>query len=78
MKTGTSKVDPDHNVIFANSTVQFIIIHTEAAQGHNIGIITATTEAAHDVHAPPIEVTTPEITVDHTHDHPTNFKVRLA
>ena len=33
------------------------MIHTEATQGHNIGIITTTTGAAHDAHTPPIEVT---------------------
>ena len=99
MKTGKGKVIPDHNLIFTDITVQVITIHTEATQGHNIGIITATTGAAHDGHAPPIEVTsinptathhidniaddpcievlwvtTPEITVDHTHDHPTNLQ----
>ena len=75
------------------------MIHTEAAHGHNTRINAATTGAAHNAHAPPIEVTainltvthhiyhiadhphievlqltTPEIIVDHAHDHPTNLQ----
>ena len=100
VKTGTGKVDPDHNLIFADFTARVIMIHTEATLVHNIRIITATTGGAHDAHAPPIDVTaidptaahhtdhitdyppvevlqltTPEIIVDHTHDHPTNLQV---
>ena len=82
-------------------TAQVIVIHTEATQGHNTGINAATTGAAHDDHAPPIEptaidltmshhihhitdhphienlqLTNPEITVDHTHNHPTDTQGR--
>ena len=77
------------------------MIHTQATQGHNIGINAATTRAAHDNHAPPIEatnidptathhinhisdhphievlqLTNPEIAVDHTPDLPTNLQGR--
>ena len=101
MKRGTGKVDPDHNLSFADITAQVIMIHTEAIQGHNSGINTATTVAAHDTHTPPTEVTainlamtyhinhitdhphkevpqltTPEITVDHAHNHPTTLQGR--
>ena len=79
------------------------MIHAGAAQGHNIGIITATTGAAHGTHTPPIEVkaidltmthhidlimdhqhievlqlTTPEITVEHAHKHPTNIQGEIC
>ena len=96
VKTGTGKVNPDHNLIFAEIAAQIIMIHTEAAQGHNIRIITATTGTAHNAHAAPIDITaihfamthhinhisdhphiqvlqltTPEIAVGHTYNHPT-------
>ena len=96
MKTETGKVNPDHNLIFTGIAARVIMIHTEAAQGHLIEIITATIGAAHNAHTPPTEVTainitvthhiinildhphievlqltTPEIAVGHTHDHPT-------
>ena len=99
MKTGTGQVDPDHNLIFEDITAWVVTVHTEATHGHSIRIITATTEAAHNIHAPPIQVTaidptmthpadhimdhphievlqltTPEIVVDHVHDHPTNLQ----
>ena len=45
------------------------MIHTEATQGHNTGINAATTEAAHDTHAPPIEITA----IDPTLTHHTNL-----
>ena len=75
------------------------MIHTEAAPGHDIRMISATPGVAHDAYAPLIAVTaidfltthhidfitdhlhiealwltTPEITVDHAHDHPTNLQ----
>ena len=99
VKTGTGKVDPDHNLIFTDITAWVIMIHTEVTQGHNIGIITTTTGAYHDAHTLPIEataigpstthhtdhianhpgvevlqLTTPEIVVDHAHDHPSNLQ----
>ena len=49
MKTGTGEANPDHNLIFTDIAAQVIVIHTEDAQGHNIGIIPATTGAAPDV-----------------------------
>ena len=103
IKTGTGKVDPDNNLIFTDTAAQVIMIHTEATPGHNIGIIIATTGAAHNTHAPPIGVTaldpvtkhhvdhitdhphievlwltTPEVTVDHAHDQPTNLQVETC
>ena len=99
MTTGTSKVNPDHDLIFEDIAAQVIVIHTEAAQGHNTGINAATSGTAHNAHTPPIEVTainlavthhinhitvhphievlqltTPEITVDLAHNHPTSIK----
>ena len=78
------------------------MIHMEATQGHNTGINAATTGAAHDDHALPIEViainptmtnhinhitdhphievlqlTNPEIKVDHAHDHPADLQGRI-
>ena len=50
------------------------MIHTEATQGHNIGIIAATTGAAHDAKPPHIEVTAINLTATHHNaliaDHP--------
>ena len=74
MKTGTGEVDPDHNLIFADITAQVILIHTEAAQGDNIKIITATTGAAHDAHAPPTEVTAINPTTTHHTNHITDHQ----
>ena len=42
--TGTDKTVPDHNLIFTDIIAQVVMIHTEAAPGHNIGIIVATPE----------------------------------
>ena len=78
VKTATGKVNLDHNLIFADIAAQVITIHTEAAQGHNTGINTATTGAAHNAHAPPIKVTVinPTMThhINHIADHP-HFEV---
>ena len=99
MKTGKGEANPDHYLIFTDIAAQVIAIHTEATQGHNIGIIAATTVVAHDAHALPIEVTTinlamthhidcttdhphievlnlstPEMTVGHAHNHPTDIQ----
>ena len=74
MKTETGKADPDHNLIFKNIAAQVIMIPTEAAQGHNTGIDTATTGAAHDDHALPMEATAINLTMTHhidcITDHP--------
>ena len=103
MKTGTGKAIPDHNLIFTDIAAQVMTIHTEAAPGQSIGIITATPGVAHDAHTPHIEITaidlamthhisltldhphieilqltSPEITVDHTHDHPTNLQGEIC
>ena len=99
MKTGTGKIDPDHNLIFADIVAGVIVIHTEATSGLNIKIIIATIVVAYDTCTPLIEVTaidlivthhinhitdaphievlqltTPEITADHAHNHPTNLQ----
>ena len=53
MKTGTGKAVPDHNPIFTDITAQAIIIHTEAAPGHDIEIIAATagvTQCSHSTY----------------------------
>ena len=57
MKTGTGEVVPDHNLIFTDITAQVIMVHAEAAPGHNIGIITATPGVVHDANIPCIEIT---------------------
>ena len=48
--------------------------HTEATQGHNIGIIAATPGVAHDAHIPHIEITVISPTMTHhtnlIADHP--------
>ena len=74
VKTGRSKVEPDHIFISTDITAQIFMIHTEAVQGHNIKIITDTTGVAHNIHTPPIEVTAINLTVTHhidlITDHP--------
>ena len=67
VKTGTGEVIPDHNLIFADITACTVMIHTEATQGHNIGIIAATTGAACEATA-----IDPTMThhIDHITDHP--------
>ena len=99
MKRGTDEVIPDHNLIFTDIAAQVIMIHTEAAPGHDIGIIAATPGVGHYAHTPHIEITAinpavthpidliadhphitvlqltnPEIIVDHIHVHPTNLQ----
>ena len=64
-RTVTGEVVPDHNLIFTGITAQVIRIHTEAAPGHDIGIITATPGVAHDAHTPHIET----ISIDPTATH---------
>ena len=54
MKTGTGIVIPDNNLIFIDIAAQVIMIHTEAAPGHDIGIIVAIPGVAHDAHTPHI------------------------
>ena len=74
MKTETGEVDPDHNLIFENNAAQIVTIPTEATQGHNTRIDVATTGAAHDAHAPPIEATAISLAlthhINHITDHP--------
>ena len=72
VKTGT--VIPGHNLTFTDMTAQVIITHTEATPSHDIGIIAAIPEVAHDAHIPHTEITaidpaTTHIT-DPTADHP--------
>ena len=73
-KTGISEVIPDHNLIFTDITAWVVTIHTEAAQGYGIGIITAIRGAAHNTYNPYIEVTAidPAAThhTNHIADHP--------
>ena len=68
VKTGTGEVDPDHNLISADIKPQVAMIHTEATEGHIIGIITTTTGAAHSVHAPPMEGTAINLVTTHCID----------
>ena len=74
VKTGTGKVIPDDNLIFADITAQTIMIHIEATPGHDIGIIIATPGVAYDAHSPHIEITVinPAVThhTDLITDHP--------
>ena len=67
-KTGTVKVVPDHNLIFTDIAAQVIITHTEAAPGHDTGIITATPGVTHDAHTPHIESTVINPTATHHTD----------
>ena len=74
VKTGTGKVIPDHILIFTDITARVVMIHTEAAPGHDIGIITAYPGVAHDAHAPHIDITAINPAMTHhtnlTADHP--------
>ena len=74
IKTGTGKVIPGHNHIFTDITVHIIMIHIEAAPGHNTGIIATNQEVADDAHAPHTEITAIGPAVTHhtnsTTDHP--------
>ena len=58
------------------------MIHTEAAPGHDIGIIAATQGVAHDTHAPHIGLTAIDPTVTHhtnlTTDHPHTEVLQLT
>ena len=71
---GTGKVNPDHNLIFADIAAWVVEIHTEAAQGHNTRINTATTGAAHNGHTPSIEDYSHrsccDTHINHITDHP--------
>ena len=42
LKTGTGEIIADHNLVFTDITAQVVMTHTEATQGHDIGIIAAT------------------------------------
>ena len=74
VKTGTSEVIPDHNLIFTDIAAQVVMTHTEAAPGHNKGMITATPEVTHNAHTPHIEITVINPTMTHhtnlIADHP--------
>ena len=74
MKKETGKANPDHNLIFKNITAQVIVILTEATQGNNTRIDTATIGAVHDNHTPPIEATAINLFmichINHIADHP--------
>ena len=48
MRTGTGKVVPGPSHISTDKAAQVNIIHIEAIPDHDIGIITTTTEVAHD------------------------------
>ena len=68
MKTGTGEVVPGHNIIFTDITAHVIMTRTEAAPGHDIGIITATPGVACNAHAPHIGSTTINPTMTHYTD----------
>ena len=74
MKTGTSKVIPGHNHILTDIAAQDVMIHIEAAPGHDTGIITTTPDIAHDAHVPHTGIKAINSTVTHhndpTTDHP--------
>ena len=72
VKTGTGKVNPDHNLIFADIAALVVMVNTKTAQGHNIGIIRATTGAAYNAHAPPIQITAINPIMSHHNDHITD------
>ena len=73
-KTGTGEVIPDHSLIFPGIAAKVVMTHTEAAPGHDTGIIAATPGVAHNTHAPHIEITVTNATmtyhIDPTTDHP--------
>ena len=55
---------------FTDIAAQVIITHTEAAPGHNTGIITTTQELVHNAHTPHTEITVINATATH-HTTPT-------
>ena len=70
IKTRTGEVIPDHNLIFTDITAQVIMIHAEAAPGHDIGIITSIPGITHDAHTPHIEITAIDpAETHHSRDH---------
>ena len=74
MTKETGEANPDHNLIFKNITAQVVVIHTEAAQGHNTMIDAAAIGAVHDNCTPPIQGTAINLAmtchIDHIADHP--------
>ena len=74
MKKEKGEANLDHNLIFENIAACIIAILTEAVQGHNTRIDAATTGAAHNNCALPIEATTIDLTmthhIDYITDHP--------
>ena len=74
VKTGIGEVIPSHNLIFTDIAAQVGMTHTEAAPGHDIGIIAAIPAVTHDAHAPHTEITDIDPTATHhtdlTADHP--------
>ena len=74
MQKGTGKVIPGHSHVSTDTTAQVNMIPIEAIPDHDIGIITATTEVAHDAPVPHTGVIAIDSTmthhIDHTADHP--------
>ena len=72
--TETGKANPDHSLIFEDTTAQAITICIEATLDHDTEIDAAITGAAHNDCAPPIEATAINLTmtchIDHIADHP--------
>ena len=68
VNTGTGEVLLDHDLIFTDITAQVIMTHTEATQGHDIGIIAVSPGVSHDAHAPHIEITVIDPTMTHHTD----------
>ena len=70
----TDKGNPGHSLMFEGFTAPVIMIPIEAAVDHNTAIDEATTGAAHDDLAPPIEAIGIDLTmthyIDHITDHP--------
>ena len=69
MKIETGKANPDHSPTFEDIAAQVIMIHIEAALGHNTGTDAITTGAAHDDPSQPTEDTARDLTMTHCTGH---------
>ena len=65
----TDKADPDHSLTFEDIPAHVIMIPIEAALDNKTGIDAATTGAAHEDLASPIEATTIDLTMTHHIDN---------
>ena len=74
----TGKANPDHSLTFEDITAQVIMIPIEATLDHSNRIDAATTGAAHDDLAPPIEATAINFATTHHINHFTDHPHREA